>query len=241
MNTLVTIYYDGLVVVEGEWPTDQPPRFDGPDGQTGTWGGRPFTNMLRNPSGEQGWPWLRSWVVRAMKKLISPIPLDPVHVVTLVLDRERTGWVYRATAHRLVQTFWAVFGWGGVFISQGWYQVLTWATVLGLVGALVRAVRLACEPWSSGVKWALCFLGAASLVIWSITFLRPMPSLFPWFRPFIPVARYAYPAIVPSALALVAGWTAWPWPRWRLWSTVVFFVGLVVLNVVSLWRIVTFW
>ncbi len=241
LNGPVTVYYDGLVLVEGKWPADQPPRFDGPDGRTGTWGGQPFVNLLRNPSGEEGWPLVRPWVVRTMRKLISPIPLGPFEMISLILDWERTGWIYRVTARRLLQTFWAVFGWGGVLIAPWWYRVLTWATVLGLVGALARAVRLAREPWAPGVKWALAFLGAAGLLVWGMVFMRPLPTILPWNPLLIPVARYAYPAIVPSALALVAGWTAWPWRRWRLWSTVVMVIALAVLNVVSLRRIVTFW
>ncbi len=235
----VVVYYDGVVLVEGQRPADDPPRFSGPDGRTGTWGGRPFTNAVRNASAEQGWPWLRPGAVRAMRRLVSPVPLGPFEMIALVLDRERTGWVYRPTATRLLQSFWAVFGWGGTLITPAWYRLLTWVTLLGLAGAAVHGVRLFRGGHTPPLKWAVLFLGTAGLLVWGVAFARPFPSLFPWSRPFIPVARYAYPAIVPTALALVAGWTAWPRLRWQRLSLVVLFALMVALNAASLWRIVT--
>lgn len=232
----VTVYYDGLVLAGGERPADEPPRFDDPNGRTGTWGGRPFVNPIRNPSAEQGWPWVRPWVVRAIGRFVSPIPLGPFDTLNALLDWERTGRVHGMTARRLLESFWAVFGWGGVMVDRWWYRVLTWVTWLGLSGALVRLGRLMRGGTPPGPRWAVLFLGTAGLLVWGVVFLRPLP-LYPWNPLFIPVARYAYPAIVPAALALVAGWTVWPWPRPRRWSLIVLFALLVALNLASLGRI----
>jgi len=233
----VTVYYDGLVLAEGERPADELPRFDGPDGRTGMWGGRPFVNPIRNPSAEQGWPRLRPWIVGALQRLVASLRLND-QVMTALLDWERTGWVHRVTAQRLLESFWAVFGWGGTRISSMWYEALAGVTGLGLAGALVRLVRLARGSAPPGRRWAVLFLGAAGLLVWGGVFLRPLP-LYPWVRPFIPVARYAYPAIVPTALALVGGWTAWPRPGWRRGGLAVLFFIMVALNIASLWRIAT--
>lgn len=233
----VTVYYDGLVLAEGERPADQPPRFDGPDGRTGTWGGQPFVNPIRNPSAEQGWPWVRPWVVRAIGRLVSPIPLGPFDTLNALLDWERTGWVHGVTARRLLESFWAVFGWGGVMVDRWWYRLLAWVTWLGLGGALVRAGRLVRGSTPPGQRWAVLFLGIAGLLVWGVVFLRPLPTLPPWVRLFIPVARYAYPAVVPTALALVGGWTAWPWTRPQRLSLLVLFALLVALNLASLEQI----
>jgi hypothetical protein len=56
----VDFYYDGLVLADGEFPLDQAPVF-AEDGATGTWGGIPFENLLRNGSAGQSWLYLRPW------------------------------------------------------------------------------------------------------------------------------------------------------------------------------------
>ncbi len=231
------VYYDGLVLALGERPLDEPPRFDGPDGQTGVWGGEPFVNGIRNPSVEQGWPWLRPALVRWLEWRLLFLPASVFHLVGAALDWERTGWVYPLAARRLLHSFWAVFRWGGLTLDPWWYTVLTLLTGVGLVGALVRlAVRGA--RYSAQLRWALLFLGLAAGISWGVALLRPLP-LYPWEeKPFIPVARYVYPSIVPSVLALVAGWTVGPRQRWPWWVLGGLLLGMVVLNVASLARMV---
>jgi hypothetical protein len=56
--------------------------------------------------------------------------------------------------------------------------------------------------------------------------------------PLIPAARYAFPAIIPTALALMGGWLAW-WDRPMEEKIALgLLIGLAVLNVVSL---ITIW
>ncbi len=230
----VTVYYDAMVLAIGERPLHDPPQFDNEMGTTGIWGGTPFVNFVRNPSIEKGWPWLRPGAARVLRKFVH-VPANVFQVVEAVLDWERTKVIYPITARRLFDTFWAAFQWGGLMLDQWWYQLLAAVTAFGLFGGGVRMLRLFRKKQSPGVYGALFFLGGAMLLSWGLVFLRPFPA-FPWGKPFIPVARYAYPSIVPTVLVLAAGWTVWPRRSFQWVSLGILFAGLVLLNWASLER-----
>jgi len=236
----VIIFYDGLVLAEGKRPLDSPPQFDNPNGTTGIWGEQRFVNLIRNPSFEESSPGIRQWVAQLLYRLVSRVTFRPEENIAAVLDWERTSYIYPITIRVLVTSFWAVFGWGHVLIGGLWYEISIWLTVIGVIGAIAQIIRSMSKTLSPPTCWAMLFLGIAMVVVWVVTLLRPLP-LYPWDRTFIPVARYAYPVIIPTSLALVAGWTAWPWQNMKRWSTVTLFIWLFILNGVSLWRIVSFW
>jgi hypothetical protein len=50
------LYLDGALIVVGSYPIDQAPSFDDGSARSGVWGGRRFTNLLRNGSAEDSWP-----------------------------------------------------------------------------------------------------------------------------------------------------------------------------------------
>ena len=57
----------------------------------------------------------------------------------------------------------------------------------------------------------------------------------------LPTARYAFPAVIPTVLALAGGWWAlWP-TRYRAHASAVFVLGMLGLNAVSIWRIWSFY
>jgi hypothetical protein len=59
------------------------------------------------------------------------------------------------------------------------------------------------------LRWDLVgFLGIALLVPWALAFLRGGGD-FMGGSPLYPWARYAFPAILPTALFLCAGWLQW--------------------------------
>jgi len=66
----IEIYYDGVVLAEGKFPVDQVPKID-KDGSSGTWGGAPFENLLRNGSAENSWFYLRPWVDTILSQFFS--------------------------------------------------------------------------------------------------------------------------------------------------------------------------
>jgi hypothetical protein len=235
----LVVYYDGIVLAEGGWPQDSVPRFGDSQGRAGTWAGRAFVNRVRNGSAEQTWPYLRPSVSRLLEKYSHR---SVAQFLASILDWERTRWGYLRSAANLLQTFWARFGWGQVALPVGWYWVLGAVTALALVGVIVWGVRL----WRSGqladvpmgVRRAIGLLGLTGMLVWANALLRFHPLRG---TPFIPGARYAYPAIVPTVLALVSGWLALvPTRAWR-WAAVATFCALLVLDVMAIRTLYAFY
>jgi hypothetical protein len=84
---------------------------------------------------------------------------------------------------------------------------------------------------------ALELLAGAAFLIWANAFLRVHPL---GARISIPVARYAYPAIVPTALALSGGWWSLAPRRYKSWATALTLCGLLVLVGMSIWTVARF-
>lgn len=85
----------------------------------------------------------------------------------------------------------------------------------------------------------LLFFALTTLLIWGNTFLRPLPFLDGVF--IFPVARYAFPAMLPTMLALVGGWwVLWP-SKFRAYGLVFILLGLLVLNIAAVQTIWMFY
>jgi hypothetical protein len=199
-----TIYYDGLVLVEGARPPDSVPKFESPDAKQGSWAGEAFTNLLRNASGEVAGPNERAWIAGFRQKFFPALP-SPSLALSAILDWRWAGWFYPTALQDLLRTFWAKFGWSHVFLNVPFirkpYLLLTILTLLGLGGAgLVLWRKRAILPWN-----ILLFLGFAITGIWGQALLRGVLSLANNIV-FFPGARYVYPSIIPAMLVLNAGW-----------------------------------
>ncbi len=233
----VSVFYDGVVLSEGEWPLNQPPDFADINGRSGTWGGKLFSNQIQNGSAEATWPGLRPGADRWLAKVF---PLQPSLALGSLLDPTPALWYFRGTASYLFQTYWGRFGWGHVpLIVRPAYYILAAATGLGLVGAGICLIRRRRRmPWD-----ALALLGTVLVLAWGSAFLRGISSLTGTV--FIPSARYAYPVIIPTMLLLDAGWLELA----RLGRThlripgrvfiglfVLFFIGLDILSIASIIR-----
>lgn len=203
----VEIFYDGVVLAEGDFPVDMPPELS-PDGSTGTWDGITFENLVRNGSAESSWFYLRPWAETIAGRVFSDYRGQEKISLTLysLLDWHSTGWYYRMIARNLFQTFWAKFGWGHVpLIQTRTYKLVllpfTFLAFLGVgVGFWQRRKRLSQLPWD-----AFFPLGITVLIVWGMALIRGTSYLFVGWAGFV-VARYAYPAIVPTVLILSAGW-----------------------------------
>jgi hypothetical protein len=240
-GVLGTIFYDGLVLVKGVRLTQDPPQFADGNGGSGVWGGQPFDNLLRNPFAEQAGPGIQSWANEIGRKIMSPYPVSyPSDILVSLLDWKGTGWYYRETGTFMLRTFWAKFGWGNVpLIGSKPYRALAVVTLLGMAGtgwALWN--RRHTLPWE-----VLLLMGLALFGIWVQAILRGLGSLFGWA--FTPVARFAFPAIIPTVLVLNAGWQEilHSFGRWLRIVTKVqivvyllFFVTLDALSIVSIAR-----
>ena len=160
---------------------------------------------------------------------------EAVRTAVGLLDWSVTGRIYGAALANMFQSFWARFGWNHVALAPWWYRILAGWMAIGAVGAVVALVRLRGQSAPS-VGRALALLAVAGLLVWGLCFLRT-----DYFRPFLPGARYAYPAIVPTVLALMAGWLVWAPRQGRKWAALGLLSGVMLLNVVSLITIGTFY
>ena len=201
-NIKETIFYDGMVLVEGERPIDQLPSFSEPEGKSGVWGDQPFVNLLRNPSAEQAGPRIRLLLDNLSTK-VSPVNTRLSLVLTSFLDWTATGNFYQVSARHLFQTFWARFGWGHIpLLGEGYsYWLLVIFNLVALFGCIVGVIRR-----ENGVPWDLIvFMGIGLAAAWGATLARGSISLG-LAQQYVPTARHAYPLIIPVALFLCLGW-----------------------------------
>jgi len=203
MGETVTVYLDGLMLLEGEYPLQAVPRFYDQEGLAGELEGIPFNNLLSNPSAESSGLRLKPWVEK-LGTLIFPDPGLNSPSVTLyaLLDWEAGARYYWGASQRLLRTFWAKFGWGHVpLLGSKPYRPLAALTLLGIVAFVgYGIVRFKRVPWDIVL---LLFLAMAA--VWGIALIRGSNYLFVRVPIFYPVARYAYPVIIPTVLALVIG------------------------------------
>ena len=167
-------------------------------------------------------------------------PIRPSGILSAIINKITPEWYYQTTAANLLRTFWGKFGWGHVPLIGGKpYLILLLVTLVGILGGLLFLWR----SWRS-LKWDIVILlGAALLEIWGAAFLRGITSIKG--NVFIPGARYAYPAIIPTVMILSVGWLEIPhflnrWIRIPIWVQLVsyfgFFIGLDLLSILSIAR-----
>jgi hypothetical protein len=192
------VYYDGIVLAEGERPDDAPPVFYDREGQQGEWGGERFANLARNGSANRGWLRMRP---ELEKRLDSFFPDKPSYIFAALGDLHGSAWYHTNTGRYLFHTFWGMFGWGNVPL-YGFhpYRILGLFTGLGLIGAAVITAR----KWNTLPLPALLLLALSAATIWFFAWFRGISSIT-WII-FIPSARYAYPAFIATVLPLAAGW-----------------------------------
>jgi len=251
--TEATVYFDGVVLVEGDFPSGSAPQFADGDAGSGTWAGKPFVNLLRNPSAESRWPMLRPSIDRWATRLIGT---QASTTLSSLLDLSSTGWYYRTAFDNILHSFWAAFGWGHVTLSSFGlilYPLLTLLWCIGLLGCLgtiyihMRRGKWRIGSFQSGL---ILLFGVACLVVWGIAFQRGLEfGLFYWL--FVPSARYTFTVILPVVVMLTCGWLALARglaASLRLNIVVVqnaIVLGIVVLfiglDLVSLARIVSFY
>jgi hypothetical protein len=236
----VNIYYDGVTLALGNYSRDNPPSFNDPMGREGTWGGKSFENLLDNPSAESGMFNLRPRVDAFIQKYF---PINPSWALNSLVDWNKSGWYYKSVAANLLRTFWAKFGWGQVsLLGSKPYRVLTGVSLLGIFGAIGHTIKR-----KNGLYWEVVILfGFAILFIYGAAIFRGVSSVFSTNnRVFIPAARYALPAIIPTMMVLNIGWLEisrliQKWTRIRQsYLTalyILFFIGLDVISVLSILR-----
>jgi len=199
-STKTRIYFDGIILAEGEYSA-APPQYTDALGTQGNWDGHAFRNLIRNGSAEHDGLRIRPWADRLFNFGYG----DPAFILSTLQDWQGTGWYYRDTASTLFRTFWASVAGDKVNLPGNYAKVfLAPLTFIGLLGAcrlLWRKRKIL--PWD-----ILYILGMALALAWTIAAARGIASLLAP-APLFPWARYAYPAIIPTALLLCAGWWEW--------------------------------
>lgn len=201
------LYLDGAVLARGGFPAE-PPALDA-DAAAGAWGGRRFENLVRNGSAELAGPRIHPALDQALS-YYARRPLSP-----WIMSITDSGLGARVTlldvVPSLVHGLFARVGWGWYALGgPGWRLVFITVTLLGLLGCARWLV--AHRRGASGTGPALALLAALGLAIWGTALLRIHP-LVESGAPLTSI-RYAFPAIIPTMLALGAGLVAL-WPRRR--------------------------
>jgi hypothetical protein len=195
------VYYDGIVLTEGDKPLQEPPVFDSEDAPSGTWGAEEFTNLIRNGSAESAGLRFRPWIDNLGSRFLRD-NAQPSLVLTSLMDVSGSGWLHRIISIRLLRTFWAKFGWGHVALVGGHpYRLLGIITLLGVIGSILGVLK----NWSH-ISWDVIFLLFIVIIIsWGAAFVGG--AIFVGVtHTYIPVARHAYPAIIPTMIVLCFGW-----------------------------------
>jgi len=218
------------------------PVFTDPGGKTGTWGGLPFTNLLRNGSAETAGP---RWIplLDSFGARFLPDKLRPSLFTTSLYDGSGAGFYYLASAARLFRTFWGWFGWASVpLLGHKPYRLLLAITLVSLAVTLFWLAawfrrRKGALPWDVLGIFALVLLGG-----WGMALIRGV-GYIGLEKLFLPVARYAFPALIPVILVLVAGWSGFgarlsdkhPYARWiQVVLPVCFLAGLQIWSIFSI-------
>ncbi len=229
-----TLQADGMVLVDGEMPLHIAPRFQTAGATTGQWGDQSITNLLQNGSAERIWAGLRAWPGN-QSLYRQPV----VHVMHSLGEWSRTGWVYGPELQILFQSFWGKFGWGHLSLPSAWFYPLGLITALGIGGGGLAIVRRL-KTRHQAASWKRCLWGMLAvtlLVSWGGTMLRVHP-LFVTRHLFWPSARYAAPAIVPTAALLCAGLAELMPHRWRGWAAWLGLLSLAALDAIALWTVI---
>jgi hypothetical protein len=119
-------------------------------------------------------------------------------------------------------SFWAQFGWMAIPAPSTLYWAWGALTLLGLAGLILRRHMLRQPPWLLLVGTIIA--AWLAYVGYNFVFLQ--------FQ-----GRYLFPALVPLATLVVAGWTAWLPARLRVTGALLLGGVLLGLNAYALLRV----
>lgn len=232
----ISLYGDGFILAEGYYSLDMLPTFETAHGKRGMWGERDFINLVRNPSAETRWLFIAPWLERVRQRYPWAAHLNLSTLLASLMDWQYTNWLYEASIANIVETFWARFGWGHVRLSSSWwYKGLYGLSALSMWGI----ISIFWYTWDKSQSWrlAMFWFGIAGVVIWGEVIVRGFVTLAS-SDPFIPSARYGYPAIIPTLFFLFVGW-GWLLKNMKVRKGLVGATlwGFLVLDVVSIFTV----
>lgn len=227
------IYTTGAFLIEGAWPENVAlPE-----------AGQPLPpevaarNMIRNPDGEGAWPRLRGWVVRVFEQYARR---SPTYLFDALVDVERSVPImFYNVAPYLLTDFLAGYGWGHVRLTGSWLSPLSLLLVVFAFGGFLVWLVRGRGKRSPTLLPAVSTLAVAGALVWIGALTWPLP--FSFARLTLPSARYTFAAIVPTILFLAGGWWMVWNARWRTIGITLLLGVLLVVNLMGVWRIITFY
>lgn len=198
-TTPLTIWLDGLVLVEGEFPSDTTPIFADETGQRGTWNGIPFENLIRNGSVEAAWPRLRP----AIEQWLVARRYYPGTALGMLFDvRTSSAFITTEVLPYLLHAYMGRFAWGHITIEGAPWR---WLIIVWFVIGSISSVWWFWRHPNTWRKAAILYLGVVGATVWLIALLWPLQYQFIGVFS-MPAPRYVYPAIMASTLMLTGGW-----------------------------------
>ncbi|MFQ3632321.1 hypothetical protein [Roseiflexus sp.] len=221
----IELFVDGVILVKGSFEGSDPPQLD----RSATrvfWNGQEAVNLVRNPSAEESWPYLRS----AVEQNLRPIVMRSIsRLFTSLIDAGRTMPMALHVLPELSHRSFVAFGAQGEVVMPGeeWHTFFLVFWLIVTAGTLRRLSQIRLDQSCYVVIFIIALVGA---IIWINTIFRYLPGLAPIWTPY---PRYGFPAIIPLVLALATGWLAWWPPHRRSHAIAALIVALLMLNAVA--------
>jgi hypothetical protein len=238
VGSKTSVYFDGLTLAAGQYDANAVPLFSDSFGDSGVWGGKKFNNMIANSSAEMGWPGFTPWISAIIKTYFRIVP----NSLWAGLDWVWAKPYFEGATGILFRTFWAKFGWGNVpLLGKYKYLTLFGISIIGLIGSILYFWKTKREL-DKGIS---LFLLVSLFGVLGITYAKGLGSIFSHTQ--FPVARYAYPAILPILIILNAGWLGiWKYGLSNIGIPKKFFYTIFILlflclDFFSLWSLVKFY
>jgi hypothetical protein len=172
--------------------------------------------------------------------LVNYIHRSPAQSIATLFDTRRIAESFLPyMVQPAADTFVDSFAWGNIKLANPlWRYLARCLAVLALIGFVRWQIARRATP-SSALWPALLFLALVGALVWINTIFRPLPLLGEIYV--LPVARYTFPAIIVTALALAGGWWAL-WPRkLRLGAMLALIGGLLALNAAAISTIAAYY
>ncbi len=233
---LSQVVYNGMIMAEGEYPIDQPPTFFDASLNSGTWGGRTFTNLLKNPSAESTW-----W--QASPSYGYPYLLNSR--IVAILDWERTLPAWFAVTRWLLANFWSSFGGllPGLSSSQMIIPgIITLLSTIGVTIIIIRDIPLQRFPFNTPFNtpyarysfwiWVVTTVVFIALLLYRADIVPYLPEMFIWSS-----ARHAAAGRTAISALLVFGFLRWIPRQYHRFAIASSIIALFVLNIYILFNV----
>ncbi|MBG0784882.1 MAG: DUF2142 domain-containing protein [Anaerolineaceae bacterium] len=228
------IYWDGILLTEGQFSSATPPSFINTQGEAAIWDGKTVTNLVKNGSGESAWP----IIFDLSQKLAAGRININISSLFSIFDLDHFSWYYQSALAHLFRSFWGVFGWGQInFTGAHPYRYFIIFSFLGGLGALL-SLRRKLTP--AQISIAFFFICVIALQLTMVLF-RGVGS---WFTHlFLPHSRYIFPAVFPVSFILISGYyeiITWVSKILRINRAILFSIFVCVLITPTIWAILSF-